>query len=53
MPIETIAENCPYCGQGVTYYCDGGVISSPDYVLVADWVFHSMCWDKLVEEHPP
>jgi hypothetical protein len=53
MPVEAVDGLCPYCNCVVTYYCDGGVISSPDYTLVADLVFHSACWDKQVEEHPP
>ena len=60
---------CPYCGQpvivcvvegegsvtmenGVVRQLDG-IVSDPSYTLVADWVYHSTCWDKQVEEYPP
>jgi hypothetical protein len=47
---------CPYCGKQVEYlYVEGGgVLPSPDYVLIADWVYHAACWDKQVDPdiHP-
>jgi hypothetical protein len=39
MPVEAVDCLCPYCNCVVTYYCDGGIISSPDYVLVAEEPF--------------
>jgi hypothetical protein len=47
---------CPYCQLLVeTYWMkDGsGMISTPGATLVADWVYHSKCWDKQMDEHPP
>ena len=47
---------CPYCMKPVAtrWMKDGsGMLSDPDVTLIADWVYHSKCWDKQVEEHPP
>jgi hypothetical protein len=56
-PVETeiSAEICPQCGGviKVLWATGGGVISDPAYVLVADWVMHTACWDALVERLPP
>ena len=48
-------HTCPYCGLPVVINTDarGRVHDSPAYLLVADWVYHSACWDQQVEEHPP
>jgi len=51
--METCEDTCPYCQFPVTYYWDNGVVSNKDYVLIADWIYHTECWDKLVEENPP
>lgn len=58
--IEEERTNCPYCGYPVySHWAIGangeqlGMISEPQVDLIADWVYHSECWDKLVEEHPP
>lgn len=55
LEIEEQTDRCPYCGNPVIslWVKGGGCLSSPDYVLVADWIFHSSCWDRQVEEHPP
>lgn len=50
---------CSKCGGAVEMiwaYKDGrclGYETMQHYVVVADWVFHSKCWDKMIEEHPP
>lgn len=47
---------CPLCGNPVAFRSmknGGGILSDPDVALIADWVYHSKCWDKQVEEHPP
>lgn len=49
--METLTDKCPYCDKEVTYYWNRGIISSPNYVLVADWVMHSDCYDKEVNEY--
>lgn len=54
--FEEEVTKCPECGQDVTtlWLKNGrGCLSRPEYVLIADWVFHSECWDKLVERNPP
>jgi hypothetical protein len=53
--IEAAAEICPLCGGliMVLWAKEGGVISHPAYVLVADWIIHGTCWDALVERLPP
>jgi len=50
-----MTDKCPGCGEEIelAHVDNGGIISNPDYTLVADWVFHSKCWDELVEKHPP
>jgi hypothetical protein len=51
---ETFHSACPYCKKAVaTRWTSRGCLPSPDYVLVADGVFHSDCWDRQVAEHPP
>lgn len=58
--IEEEHTLCPECGQVVVsrwanpgWRQRGGCLPSPDYVLVADWIYHSTCWDALVERNPP
>lgn len=52
--IDKLITKCPYCGEDViSYWSERGCISNPEYVLIADWIFHSICWDKQVEENPP
>jgi len=52
--METEISICPYCGKEViSFWTDRGCISDSQYVLVADWVYHSVCWDKQIEEYPP
>lgn len=55
MKEEKEQATCPACGHIVTFRWvkGGGVVSDPSYVLVADWVYHSGCWDKQVEDFPP
>jgi hypothetical protein len=53
MDEEIIILECPYCRKQVGIVWNHGVVSKPEYVLIADWVYHSECWDKLVEENPP
>ena len=51
---EEEVTDCPYCGKPVVsrWAPQGGCFSSPDYVLVADWIYHAACWEKQVEECP-
>jgi hypothetical protein len=42
---------CPYCRKPVDYEWDNGFISSPNNVLVADWVFHAECWSKIEDAY--
>ena len=53
--VEIEAFTCPYCMKPVLtcWVKGGGMVSDPDVTLIADWVYHSKCWDKQVEEHPP
>ena len=53
---EIIEIKCPYCGKNVGVKFangGGGIISSPDYDLIADCVYHNACWDELVAKYPP
>jgi enhancing lycopene biosynthesis protein 2 len=48
-------DKCPGCGEeidDIVYADDGKIISNPNYTLVADWIFHSKCWDEMVERYP-
>lgn len=47
-PPERVTTGCAGCHRLVTtFWAPGnrGMLSSPDCVLVADWVFHDACWD--------
>lgn len=46
--------SCAKCGTAVeTKWTARGMLSDPNCVLVAAWVFHSSCWDGMVRENPP
>lgn len=49
---QSVTEICPYCKKPVTIIWNKGVLPSPDYLLIADWIYHTPCWDKLIEENP-
>jgi hypothetical protein len=51
---ETVIEHCPHCSYPVRvrWRAGGGVIPDPSYVLVADWVYHSQCWDRATADRP-
>jgi hypothetical protein len=52
--MEEWKTTCPYCEKEVIYYWDNGVVSKPlEYLLIADWICHTKCWDKFIEEKPP
>jgi hypothetical protein len=52
--MTTETYECPYCRKPVTITVEErGIVSDRAYVLVADWIYHSECWDKLVAENPP
>jgi hypothetical protein len=54
--VEIECYPCHRCGTGVEtrWACNGGgMLSDPNSTLVADWVFHSSCWDGLLRESPP
>lgn len=33
--------------------CRNPIIDSDPITLVADWIFHDECWDRMVEENTP
>ena len=53
--IETETSTCPYCGKDVLSYWAPreGCVPRPEYTLVANWIYHTKCWDKQVKERPP
>ncbi len=53
--IEEQADLCPICGDLVISYWipNQGCLRDPNYVLVAAWIVHTACFDRMVEEHPP
>lgn len=49
---------CAFCRKPVTTIWDdnddgttNGMMRDPLVVLVADWVFHSQCWDIMTSEY--
>lgn len=53
--LEAITTTCPGCNKEVIslWKSDAtGCIPSSAYVLIADWVFHSKCWDDMVTNAP-
>jgi len=44
---------CAECGEPIEVHFHNGVIPQPNYLLVADWIFHTECWNKKVDENPP
>ena len=52
--VESQTSTCPYCGtEVVSYWVPEGCITRREYVLVANWVYHSICWDRQLEKYPP
>lgn len=53
--VEEEITKCPYCLKDViSYWTSNGCISKPkEYTLVADWIYHSVCWDEQMERFPP
>lgn len=56
-PIDAAAEPftqaCGHCGEPIALHWDNGVILPPGVTLIADAVFHDVCWDKMVADDPP
>jgi hypothetical protein len=53
--LGTASTTCPRCNKPVNYdfIIGGGILPSLDYDLIADTIFHSECWNKLVTESLP
>jgi len=51
--IETFEQPCVRCGQPIRLEWDNGLVPSGDAVLVAYWVFHASCWDRMLMGRPP
>lgn len=60
-PLKTLhIFKCQGCGKDCdTYWEDNedgttyGMLRSPGIILMADYVFHTECWDKFIEENLP
>lgn len=50
---ETDYATCPYCGDRIAYRWNNGFVEQRGTDLIADWVYHSVCWDELVRRFPP
>jgi|RhiMetStandDraft_4_1073278.scaffolds.fasta_scaffold340037_2 hypothetical protein len=53
-PPEPVMIDCAKCGTPIrSLWAPGnrGLIESREYVLVADWLFHPKCWDRIVSDH--
>lgn len=48
---EQAVVNCALCRVPIlTWWASGeGGLLRGEYVLVADWVYHPRCWDKILE----
>jgi hypothetical protein len=49
-------HTCPYCKEPVVVYVGldgGGVFPHESYDLIANWVYHSKCWDEQMRRFPP
>jgi hypothetical protein len=47
---------CPYCQKDVIVFVEldgSGVISHESYDLIANWIYHSACWDEQMRRFPP
>jgi len=51
--VEEQLDICPICkGLVVSLWVPGqGALLHKDYVLIADWVVHTSCWEKSLEEY--
>lgn len=48
MSNQVEIANCDECGEPIeTRWVDGRGVLLP--VLIADWVFHAQCWEKIAE----
>lgn len=48
--IEEEVTMCPYCKENViSYWTNRGCLSKPEYLLIADLIYHTECWDKQIE----
>lgn len=52
MAREKFEQACSLCGEPIPLEWDNGVILPAGVVLVADWVYHDLCWDKLTKDMP-
>jgi hypothetical protein len=53
--IETIKTACPFCGKPVEslWVPGGGCLARPEYTLIADWIYHTDCWNTQVKRATP
>ena len=49
--VEILTQPCIYCKENIEFEWDDGVVSRPDFVLIADFVAHAECFDKDYEEY--
>ena len=52
MVRDTFTIQCQYCGDFILLEWKNGLLPG-DYVLIADWVYHPVCWDALITQYPP
>lgn len=52
--IKSYAAICPKCAEPVDYdyIKDGGILSSLDYDLIGDSIFHAECWNAIADKIP-
>jgi hypothetical protein len=49
--IEVDIIDCAECGVPIKtlWVKNKGLLPSPDYLLIADSIFHPDCWNRMVE----
>ncbi len=49
--IEIEIIDCAECGKPIEtrWLKNRGLLPSENYLLIADWIFHPLCWDAVVE----
>lgn len=50
---EEIPTLCPYCQAALTLYWQNGICRHHSYVMIADWAYHTNCWEEQVRRFPP
>jgi hypothetical protein len=50
--MDKFTVQCIACGDFILLEWEDGLLPG-DYVLIADWIYHPVCWDALITKFPP